>query len=104
VYGSLAMQSLTGRSYVTQDSDIDLLCEPRSEKDLQYIVALLSRHARHLPLDGEIVFPSGQAVAWKEWVGAMQKDTGARVLAKHLDAVALMRTAQLRQSLEHLHD
>jgi phosphoribosyl-dephospho-CoA transferase len=46
-----------------------------------------------LPLDGEIEFPSGHAVSWKEWLG--QGHAADRVLAKHLDTVALLRRDQL---------
>jgi phosphoribosyl-dephospho-CoA transferase len=47
-----------------------------------------------LPLDGEIVFPSGDAVAWKEWAGA------ERVLVKRASAVRLAPVAELLSTLE----
>jgi len=98
VYGSLALQSLTGQAYLTPASDIDLLFYPASVAQLQAGVALLSAHAALLPLDGEIVFPSGQAVAWKEWTGA--RHDAARVLAKTRDAVHLASCAALLATLE----
>lgn len=89
VFGSLAMQTLTGNAYVRAGSDIDVLLRPATMGQLDAGLALLVRHAGMLPLDGEVVFPSGHAVAWKEW--AMAGGDADRVLTKHVDAVALMR-------------
>jgi phosphoribosyl-dephospho-CoA transferase len=89
VFGSLAMQTLTGDRYLGETSDVDLLLRPLDGAQLDAGLALVARHAHSLPLDGEIEFPFGHAVSWKEWLGAQ---SGAdRVLAKHLDTVALMR-------------
>jgi phosphoribosyl-dephospho-CoA transferase len=89
VFGSLAMQALTGEPYLRPGSDIDLLLRPKSVAQLDAGLALLARFARRLPLDGEIEFPSGHAVSWKEWLpGSSGAD---RVLAKHIDTVALLR-------------
>jgi phosphoribosyl-dephospho-CoA transferase len=89
VFGSVAMQTLTGERYLRPESDIDLLLRPTSSAQLDAGLDLLRHHAQSLPLDGEIEFPSGHAVSWKEWHGA------DRVLAKHLDTVALLRCDQL---------
>lgn len=98
IYGSMAMQALTGLLYLTPASDIDILFHPRSQEELHDGVALLSRHAAHAPLDGEIVFPGGQAVSWKEWRMAM--DNPAKVIVKELHAVRLADTASLLATLE----
>ena len=98
VYGSLAMQSLTGLRYVRAGSDLDLLFYPRDAAQLDAGVALFDAHARTLPLDGEIVFANGDAVAWKEWRDACAGD--ARVLVKHVRGVRLDTTAALRATLE----
>lgn len=106
VFGSLAMQSITGEPYVTVTSDIDLLFRPRSAGLLDTSLALLQRHARHLPLDGEIEFPTGHAVSWREWATVertRRAGTELRVLAKHMDAVSLMSMDSLRASLEPDH-
>jgi phosphoribosyl-dephospho-CoA transferase len=99
VFGSLAMQTLTGERYLGASSDIDLLLRPLDCAQLDTGLAVVARHAQSLPLDGEIEFPSGHAVSWKEWLGAgldAQARCGAdRVLAKHLDAVALVRRDEL---------
>jgi phosphoribosyl-dephospho-CoA transferase len=103
VYGSLAMQAITGQPYLTAASDIDLLIQPRDGRSLQETIALLTHYAAVLPLDGELLFPSGHAVSWKEWVRAGQDARGTRVLAKHADAVSLMDAVTLRQTLEPAH-
>ena len=97
-YGSLAMQAITGQPYLTPTSDIDLLFSPTDEPALRAGLALLEQAAAVLPLDGEIVFPSGDAVAWKEWINA--EPIGARVLVKHASAVRLAPTAHLLATLE----
>jgi phosphoribosyl-dephospho-CoA transferase len=98
VYGSLALQALTGQAYVTPCSDIDLLFSPASAAELEAGIALLASHATSLPLDGELVFPSGDAVAWKEWAGACTSQ--ARVLVKSIGTVRLALPAALAASLE----
>jgi phosphoribosyl-dephospho-CoA transferase len=98
VYGSLAMACLTGQAYLRPESDIDLLLRPATAGELGAGVALMAEHAALLPLDGEIVFPSGEAVAWKEWLAACRSH--ARVLAKSRDAVRLVEPAHLLATLE----
>lgn len=102
VFGSLAMQTLTGEPCVGPASDIDVLLRPASARQLDAGLDLLLRHARDLPLDGEIVFPSGHAVSWKEWAGVAgtRQGAAARVLAKHLDSVALIDVDALRRRFE----
>ena len=92
VFGSLAMQALTGLSYVRPGSDLDLLIHPRSLAELQAALLLLERHADALPLDGEIVFPDGGAVAWREFAGAGATET---VLVKSGGAVRLAPRTEL---------
>ena len=100
VYGSLALQALTGQCYVTPASDIDLLFYPATVAQLEAGIALLAAYRNVLPLDGEIVFPSGQAVAWAEWWNAMQAAAIPRVLVKDNNAVHLSTMAELLHSLE----
>jgi phosphoribosyl-dephospho-CoA transferase len=92
------MQAITGQSYLTPASDIDLLFVPADAASLRAGLALLEQYAALLPLDGEIVFPSGEAVAWKEWISAGRHD--ARVLVKDAGAVRLAPMAQLLATLE----
>lgn len=98
VFGSLAMQALTGQPYRTPASDIDLLCYPSTRHQLDTALAALALHAGRLPLDGEIVFPGGLAVAWKEWLQACA--TRAKVLVKKIDKVSLADTGALLATLE----
>ncbi len=65
VYGSLAWQSVTGQTYVTAHSDIDISVPLASHAQLNAAGTIL--RACSLPLDGELRFPLQQAVAWKEW-------------------------------------
>lgn len=97
VFGSVAMQTLTGERYLGPGSDIDLLVRPTNPYQLEVGLDLIASSAQRLPLDGEIEFPSGQAVSWKEWQVLRQHDgLGAgRVLVKNLDTVALVRCDEL---------
>ena len=96
-YGSASLQALTGQPYLNHASDLDLLAYPASRDELAEIVARLVAHADALPLDGEIVFPSGAAVAWKEWSMASQE--GSRVLVKDARTVRLARRSALIEEL-----
>lgn len=102
VYGSLALQALTGQQYVTPRSDIDLLFQPRSVAQLGTGTGLLSYYANTLPLDGEIVFPEGRGVAWKEWIQAMHASNNLRVLTKDSHTASLKSTATLLEAFDHL--
>lgn len=98
VYGSLALQALTGLDYLRPGSDIDLLLAPATPAQLQAGLALLASYAATLPLDGEVVFPNGEAVAWKEWSAA--RGGQARVLAKSVHGVRLAGVDALLATLE----
>lgn len=103
VYGSLAWQAITGMGYLGSSSDIDLLVAPATRGELDVCLEWLRRYGAILPLDGEIVFPSGAAVAWKEWDRVSRSaipDTGAKVLSKHADHVALSDCNDLLASLD----
>lgn len=100
IYGSWAWQILTQQSYVRAGSDIDLLFAPVSAEELTRGLGLLAQHATQLPLDGEIVFAEGQAVAWKECWQALQTDSRQRVLVKTGDVVKLTPLAALMSTLE----
>jgi phosphoribosyl-dephospho-CoA transferase len=95
VYGSLAWQALTLLPSVTPASDIDILFRPVSRNQLHAGLALLSGPEHGLPLDGEIMFPNGDAVSWKEWAAA-----GAQVLVKNMAGVRLADPAGLQAQLK----
>jgi phosphoribosyl-dephospho-CoA transferase len=100
VFGSVALQAVTGQSYVTAASDIDLLFYPTSWTQVSQGVDLLSLYASRLPLDGEIVFPPGDAVAWKEFVGALGSPNPCRVLVKSQRTVSLSTPTALLAMLK----
>ena len=98
VYGSVALQAITGLSYLTATSDIDVLFSPRTDAQLQQGLHLLQTHAQRLPLDGEIVFPSGRAVAWKEWADAVRNSH--KVMVKSMANLNLMSVDALLSELQ----
>lgn len=98
VYGSLALQAITDLPYLTATSDIDVLFSPRTHAQLQQGLQILKSYAQHLPLDGEIVFPSGRAVAWKEWANAV--NSSHKVMAKSMTTLNLMNVDDLLSELE----
>lgn len=100
VYGSTALQGITGMRYVTPSSDIDLLLQPATHAELDAGLLLMAEHARILPLDGEVVFPDGSAVAWKEWMTAIAAPGNPRVLVKDNRRVRLVKTEDLLRTLE----
>ena len=100
VYGSAALQALTGQLYLRGSSDIDLLVQPRAIVELDAALGLLRTHATTLPLDGEIVFPGGRAVAWKELLAAREGSPASRVLVKEMTRVSLVRFDALLALLE----
>jgi len=100
VYGSAALQVLTGQAYLRDTSDIDLLVQPRDRAQLDATLALLCAYADTLPLDGEIVFPGARAVAWKEWAAALRSAPGTRVLVKEINGVSLAAMDVLLATLE----
>ncbi|WP_020653040.1 malonate decarboxylase holo-[acyl-carrier-protein] synthase [Massilia niastensis] len=101
VYGSVALQALTGQAYIKPGSDIDLLLHPVTRAQYRCALELLGRRADMLPLDGEIVFPNRQGVAWKELARATE--ARGRVLAKTLQGVALVSLDSLLATMEDSH-
>ena len=87
VFGSLAWQALTGLSYLTDRSDLDILFHVQRNTDLQNLTAGLARIEAGAPmrLDGELVREDGAAVNWREFHGAPQQ-----ILIKTAGSVALL--------------
>ena len=91
VYGSLAWQWISGRDHLHADSDVDLLLRPADEAGLAAALRVLAACEGEAPrLDGEVVFPGGAGVAWREL--AARRD---RVLAKSLKHLELRSPAEL---------
>lgn len=72
VYGSLAWQSATGVAYLAEGSDVDLLLRPASAQQARACLDIVNMAARSeaqstaIRLDGEMEFPDGRAISWKE--------------------------------------
>lgn len=101
VFGSLAWETLSGESYRHAESDIDLIGDVATPAQFDRLLALLQQAAAALPcrLDGEIRFPDGDAVAWRE-IAAMRSQPDARVLVKGEREVGLRSVRSLLASLE----
>lgn len=86
VYGSFAWQAISGEACVTAHSDLDLLWDAESADAAERTIALLVEWeaASGLRADGEVRFPNGDAVAWRELT-----TDASRVLVKRDDGVAL---------------
>ncbi|WP_418648159.1 malonate decarboxylase holo-[acyl-carrier-protein] synthase [Thauera butanivorans] len=91
VYGSMAWELASGETYRHEDSDLDLICDLAERSQAGTVLAALQKAAAGLsfPLDGEIRFPGGQAVAWRELLAARNKP-GADVLTKGDEEIALV--------------
>lgn len=99
VYGSTAWEHLARETYRHADSDIDLVCDVAQQSALAPWLAVLERASNEgvLRIDGEIRFPDGRAVAWRE-LARLGLDPDATVLAKDLTQVALARIDTLMES------
>lgn len=69
-FGSHAWQHLTGLSYVTEHSDIDLLILLESRASWDAVRKVLSRLALPPGIDLEIVLKSDASFSWREFSGA----------------------------------
>lgn len=90
VYGSLAWQYWSGKSYVRPDSDVDLLFAPGRWAVVEALLTLLAGWD-HPRLDGEVALPDGGAVAWRELASA-----SGRVMVKGGNGVDLRDRADIR--------
>ncbi|MFL6628857.1 MAG: malonate decarboxylase holo-[acyl-carrier-protein] synthase [Burkholderiaceae bacterium] len=89
VHGGFGWQSITRLPYVHADSDLDLLLPVGAAAHADEIVRLLAGATWNGPrLDGELLFPDGAAIAWREWRDHRQ-GRASRVLVKRLHGVAL---------------
>jgi phosphoribosyl-dephospho-CoA transferase len=96
VYGSLSSQALTGASYLDEASDLDLLLECSAATRLDELLAALEAFPLRSPrIDGEILAPSGWAVAWRELAEVLGADEPRKVLAKSDREARLIPVEQL---------
>jgi phosphoribosyl-dephospho-CoA transferase len=94
VYGSFAWQFLTRLTYVHPDSDLDISLDVQRLEQARQVLDLLARADLPLRLDGEIVFPNGQAVAWRE-LAQLLDGRVSQVLVKDRTHVALVTLDEL---------
>ena len=89
LYGGFGWQVLTRMAYVHAGSDVDLLLPVVSAAQADAVARALASAAWDGPrLDGELQFPDGGAIAWREW-HAHRQGGAAQVLVKRLHGVAL---------------
>lgn len=93
-FGGLLWQAVTGLTYLSAASDLDLLwpCREPVSTGLLDGLATIAEQAP-MRLDGEILLPDGTGLHWREL-----RDTpeGGTVLAKGLDGLAMRPAAGLR--------
>lgn len=98
VYGSSAVQALTGLPCVTEHSDLDMLFKPlnwpTAEKLCRFLDVLQSEYLE-FKVDGEVLNPSGNAVQWRELNRALF-EPHAQLLSKSNLEVNLMSLADYR--------
>ncbi len=95
VYGSYGWQRLTGLPCVRVGSDLDLLAHVPDLDTAGQLVWLLQGLQLVCRVDGELVFPGGWAVAWREYAQLMGAKV-EQVLVKHRSGVQLLGMAELR--------
>lgn len=88
VHGSHGWQKLSGLRYLRPGSDIDLHIAVDTEAMADRVVTLLQVDIGGPRLDGELLFPDGAAIAWREWL-QLRAGRVREVLVKRLDRVAL---------------
>lgn len=100
VFGSLTWEVVSGEGYRHADSDIDLICDVATVEQFDTMLAALQQAAGELPcrLDGELRFPDGNAVAWRE-MAAQYRQPSATVLIKGQHGVDLQPVQALLATL-----
>jgi phosphoribosyl-dephospho-CoA transferase len=96
VYGSHGWQLLTHMSYLHDASDIDVTVDVPDVETACRVATLLAAAESGPRLDGEIVFPDGQAVAWRELQRLLAGRT-AQVLLKGKQSIRLATRAELQK-------
>jgi phosphoribosyl-dephospho-CoA transferase len=94
VYGSYAWQHLTGLTYLHADSDLDLYLEVSQLDQASQVIDLLAQTQLPPRLDGEVIFPGGHAVAWRE-LAQLFNGKVSQILLKNRFDVRLVNLAQL---------
>lgn len=90
-FGSLAWASLTGLSYLSDTSDLDLILDVEDATTADHVAQELAIIADTAPMriDVELTTPSGAAVQWREW----HSGTGTLVVKSMGGAALVQRKA-----------
>lgn len=97
VYGGHGWQLITGLDYLRKESDLDLCLRVQDARQADEVAALLQGFAPDTPrLDGELIFPDGTAVAWREWQ-AWRAGRARHLLVKRLQGASLADAAFVAQ-------
>jgi phosphoribosyl-dephospho-CoA transferase len=97
VFGSLLWKHLTGLAYLSPHSDLDVLWPIPADFDVLSLVLSIAEVQRNAPLriDGEVIFPDGIAVNWRELWNAHRASNQGMVLAKTMEGGRLIAMASL---------
>ncbi|PKO61010.1 MAG: malonate decarboxylase holo-[acyl-carrier-protein] synthase [Betaproteobacteria bacterium HGW-Betaproteobacteria-18] len=95
VYGSHGWQWLTHMPYLHEASDLDVTLNVPDFETACRVATLLAATELVPRLDGEIVFPGGQAVAWRELQRLLAGHT-AQVLLKDRHAIRLASLEEVK--------
>ena len=90
-FGALLWQAVTGLTYLSASSDLDLLWTGPVSPSLLDGLARIEATAP-MRLDGEILLPDGGGVHWRE---LREAPPGGSILVKYLDRVAMRAAADL---------
>lgn len=91
VYGSYGWQVLGGETYIRPGSDLDLWIAVAHHEQATAAARVLADTGgtlRGVRIDGELLFPDGAGVAWREYA-AWREGRARTLLVKRIDAVQM---------------
>ena len=88
VYGSFGWHYLSGLDYVHPRSDLDVIAAVTDTAEALHVAQTLEALDWPLRIDGELAFPDGSAIAWREFLMRERRQV-AQVLVKRRTGVAL---------------
>jgi phosphoribosyl-dephospho-CoA transferase len=89
VYGSFGWEALTDMIYVRPSSDLDLRVEVPDRETAVGVARALNALRLPMRLDGELAFPDGSAIAWREFLQWAEGKVD-RMLAKSRTSVGFI--------------
>ena len=99
VYGSYGWQHLTGLAYVRPASDLDVIAPVSDSTSALRMAQTLESLRWPLRIDGELQFPDGRAVAWREYL-MHQRGAVRQLLVKQRSGAALVEDVGLAEAIE----